>query len=144
MKRGFVLLLLCLPACRQAPPPARPAAPAAAAVKTIDTTPPQPAALQPPPVLTDEAPPPKSTVGQMTMDAPPPPTPQDEAVRASLPFSPAIGLDPVTGQKISIRATTPMVEMKGRVYYFSSEENKRTFMADPTPYLHGVFALPKS
>jgi YHS domain-containing protein len=143
MKRGFVFLL-CLAACSKAPPATRPAAPTAAAVKTIDTTPPQPAALQPPPVLTDEAPAPKSTVGQMTMDAPPPPTPQDEAVRASLPFSPAIALDPVTGQKISIRATTPMLEIKGRVYYFSSEENKRAFTADPTQYLHGVFALPKS
>ena len=144
MKRGLFLLLLCSAACHRATPPARPAAPGASEVKTIDSTPPQPAALQPPPVLTDEAPPPKSTVGQMTMDAPPPPTPQDEAVRASLPFSPAIGLDPVDGQKISIRATTPTVEIKGRVYYFSSEDNKRTFMANPTPYLHGVFALPKS
>jgi len=143
MKRGF-LLLLCFAACRQAPPPARAAAPRAAEVKTIDTTPPQPAALQPPPILTDEAPAPKSTVGQITLDAPPPPTPQDEAVRASLPFSPAIALDPVTGQKISIRATTPMLEMKGRIYYFSSEEDKRTFMANPAQYLHGAFALPKS
>jgi YHS domain-containing protein len=142
MKRGFVLLI-ALAACHRAAPPARPAAPRAADVRTIDTTPPRPAPLQPPPVLTDEAPPPKSTVGQMTMDAPPPPTPQDEAVRASLPFSPAIALDPVDGQKISIRATTPMAELKGRVYYFSSEENKRTFLANPTPYLHGVFALPK-
>ena len=144
MKR-WTLFFCAVVACHGAPSsPIRPAAPQAAEVKTIDSTPPQPAALQPPPVLTDEAPPPKSTVGQMTLDAPPPPTPQDEAVRASLPFSPAIGLDPVTGQKISIRASTPMAEMKGRVYYFSSEENKRTFMADPTPYLHGVFALPKS
>jgi YHS domain-containing protein len=80
----------------------------------------------------------------MQADAPPPPTPQDEAVRAALPFSPAIGLDPVSGQKISIRAATPTAELKGRTYYFQSEENKRAFMADPTQYLHGVFALPKS
>jgi len=143
MKRGF-LLLLCLAACHRAQPAARTAAPGAAEVKTIDTTPPQPAALQPPPILTDEAPAPKSTIGQITLDAPPPPTPQDEAVRAALPFSPAIALDPVTGQKISIRATTPTLEIKGRVYYFSSEEDKRTFMANPTQYLHGAFALPKS
>lgn len=143
MKRGF-LLLLCLAACHKAPSPTHTAAAGAAEVRTIDTTPPQPAALQPPPILTDEAPAPKSTVGQITADAPPPPTPQDEAVRASLPFSPAIGLDPVSGQKISIRANTPMLEMKGRVYYFSSEEDKRTFMANPAQYLHGAFALPKS
>ena len=142
MKHGLVLLL-CVAACKQAPPPARPAASPAAAVKTIDTTPPQPAALQPPPMLTDEAPPPKTSTNLMQADAPPPPTPQDEAVRAALPFSPAIGLDPVSGQKISIRATTPMVELKGRVYYFQSEENKRTFVASPAQYLHGPFALPK-
>ena len=139
MKRWLFLLCVAL-ACKQE---SAPALPPAAEVQTIDSTPPQPAALQPPPVLTDEAPAPKSTVGQMTMDAPPPPTPQDEAVRASLPFSPAIALDPVDGQKISIRATTPTFEIKGRVYYFSSEANKRTFMADPAQYLHGVFALPK-
>ena len=143
MKRCLLFLMVAA-ACKQAPPPARPAAQANVQVKTIDTTPPQPAVLQPPPVLTDEAPPPKSSVGQMTADAPPPPTPQDEAVRAALPFSPAIALDPVSGQKISIRATTPTVELKGRVYYFESEENKRTFAANPAQYLHGPFALPKS
>jgi YHS domain-containing protein len=142
MKRGLVFVCLVL-ACHRAPAPARPAAPRAADVKTIDTTPPQPAALQPPPILTDEAPPPKTSTNLMQADAPPPPTPQDEAVRAALPFSPAIALDPVNGQKISIRAATPMVELKGRIYYFSSEENKRTFVASPTQYLHGPFALPK-
>lgn len=140
MKRCLFFLALAA-ACKQSPPPTRPAAATAAQVKTIDTTPPQPAVLQPPPILTDEAPTPKSTVGQMTADAPPPPTPQDEAVRAALPFSPAIGLDPVSGQKISIRATTPTAELKGRIYYFQSEENKRAFMANPAQYLHGPFKL---
>jgi YHS domain-containing protein len=143
MKRCLLFLVFVL-ACKQAPPSAAPVAASAAQVKTIDSTPPQPAALQPPPVLMDEAPPPKSTIGQVTQDAPPPPTAQDEAVRAALPFAPAIGLDPVSGQKISIRAATPTVEMKGRVYYFQSEDNKREFMANPTQYLHGAFALPKS
>jgi YHS domain-containing protein len=113
-------------------------------MKTIDTTPPQPAVVQPPPMLTDEAPPPKTSTNLMQADAPPPPTPQDEALRASLPFSPAIGLDPVDGTKISIRATTPTAELKGHVYYFDSEANKQTFMANPAQYLHGPFALPKS
>jgi len=143
MNRSLLFLLALTLACKQAPSPARPAAPQAAEIKTIETTPTQPAALQPPPVLTDEAPPPKTSTNLMQADAPPPPTAQDEAVRAGLPFSPAIGLDPVSGQKISIRATTPMLEMKGRVYYFQSEENKRTFIASPAQYLHGPFALPK-
>ena len=142
MKHGFVFLL-CFAACHQGPPSTRPAAPQAAQMKTIDSTPPQPAALQPPPMLADEAPPPKTTTNLMSPDAPPPPTAQDEAMRAALPFSPAIGLDPVSGQKISIRATTPTAELKGRTYYFQSEENKRTFLASPQQYLHGPFALPK-
>lgn len=144
MKRCLLFLMVAAAACKQAPPATQSAVPAATQVKTIDSTPPQPAALQPPPVLIDEAPLPKSSIGQVTADAPPPPTPQDEAVRAALPFSPAIGLDPVSGQKISIRATTPTAELKGRMYYFESEENKRTFMANPAQYLHGPFALPKS
>lgn len=144
MKRCLFLLCAAVLACKQAPSPARPSAPGNAAVKTIDTTPPQPAALQPPPILTDEAPPPKTSTNLMQADAPPPPTPQDEAVRAALPFSPAIGLDPVSGQKISIRASTPKLELNGRIYYFSSEEDKRTFAASPAQYLHGPFALPKS
>jgi len=110
-------------------------------IQTIDSTPPQPAPLQPPPVLTDEAPPPKTSTALMQADAPPPPTPQDEALRASLPFSPAIALDPVNGQKISIRATTPTYEIKGHVFYFSSEDDKRTFMANPQQFLKGAFNI---
>lgn len=110
-------------------------------MQTIDSVPPQPAPLQPPPVLTDEAPPPKSTINMMSADAPPPPTPQDEAVRAALPFAPAIALDPVDGSKISIRANTPTLEIKGRVFYFSSDANKQLFAASPQQYLKGPFNI---
>jgi YHS domain-containing protein len=64
---------------------------------------------------------------------------EDEKVRAALPFSPAIAMDPIDGSKLSIRAATPTVEYKGRIYYFTSEANKRTFMANPTAYLTGRF-----
>ena len=64
----------------------------------------------------------------------------DEALRAALPFAPAIALDPVDGSKISIRANTASFESKGRIYYFASEANKRTFAASPDQYLKGVFA----
>jgi len=110
-------------------------------MQTIDSTTPQPAPLQQPPVLTDEAPPPKTSTALMQADAPPPPTPEDEALRASLPFSPAIALDPVDGQKISIRATTPTYEIKGHVFYFSTDANKRTFMANPQQFLKGPFNI---
>ena len=67
-------------------------------------------------------------------------TPQDERVRAQLPFAPAIALDPVDGLKVSIRATTPLAEYKNHLFYFTSEENKRVFLASPDQYLKGPFA----
>src|SRR5436305_8264617 len=106
---------------------------------TIDSTDPRPAVMQPPPVLPDEAPAPKPLNLAPNQEVPVL-TPQDEHVRAQLPFAPAIALDPVDGLKVSIRATTPMVEYKNHLFYFSSEGNKRIFMAGPDQYLKGVFA----
>lgn len=112
-------------------------------VQTIDSVPPKPSIIDPPPVLTDEGPAPKPKGDLKSPDAPPPPSPQDEALRASLPFAPAIGLDPVDGTKISIRTTTPTVEYKNHIYYFASEATKRQFIASPEQYLKGPFAIPK-
>jgi len=106
-------------------------------MQTIDSAQPEPVVLDPPPMLTDEGPAPKPKGDVTQPDAPPPPTPQDEALRASLPFAPAIGLDPVDGSKISIRASTPVAEYKNKIYYFSSDKNKRTFLANPEQYLKG-------
>lgn len=139
MKRiALIAIALAFVACNRSTP-ARRATRSATDVQTIDNTVPAPAALTPPPVLTDEGPPPKGPGNVATADAPPPPTPQDEALRASLPFAPAIALDPVDGSKISIRATTPNAEYKGHIFYFTSEANKRTFMASPDQYLKGAF-----
>ena len=112
---------------------------AATAVQTIDSADVRPTVMEPPPVLTDEGPAPKPKTDVAGPDAPPPPTPQDEALRASLPFAPAIALDPVNGTKISIRANTLTYEYKGRVFYFSTEDSRREFMASPDQYLKGVF-----
>jgi YHS domain-containing protein len=49
-------------------------------------------------------------------------------------------MDPVDGSKVSIRVSTSTFEYKGRVFYFSSEGNKRTFMATPETYTKGVFS----
>lgn len=124
--------------CARTAPPKRAARPAAD-VQTVDSVVPAPATLDPPPVLTDEGPAPKPK-GILSEDAPPPPSPQDEALRASLPFAPAIALDPVDGSKISIRTNTPTAEYKGHFYYFTSEGNKRKFMATPEQFTKGVFA----
>jgi YHS domain-containing protein len=131
MRRLAVFVLpVAVIACGRSAPKAQ-VARADTNIQTIDSTTPQPATLNPPPVLTDEGPPPKPPGNVQTADAPPPLSPQDEAMRAAMPFAPAIGLDPVDGSKISIRASTPSAEYKGHVFYFTSEANKRTFMASP-------------
>ena len=109
-------------------------------LRTIDSSPPHLAPINPPPMLTDEAPPVKTVTGLAQADAPSPPTPQDEALRASLPFAPAIAMDPVDGSKISIRASIPTVEYKNKLYYFANEDHKRTFMANPEQYTKGLFS----
>lgn len=124
--------------------PARRAAAQPSSIQTVDSVPPNPSVIQPPATITDLGPTMHS--GSDLVQAPTstttvaPPTPQDEALRASLPFAPAIAMDPVDGSKISIRANTPTAEYKGHVFYFSSEANKRAFIASPDQYLKGVFA----
>jgi YHS domain-containing protein len=113
---------------------------AKAEMRTIDSGNVQPATIDAPPVLTDEAPPLKTATNLAQADAPPPPTPEDEAMRAALPFAPAIAMDAVDGSKISIRAATPTVEYKNKLYYFSSEDHKRTFVANPEQYTKGLFS----
>lgn len=136
MKRASLLLIIALTAAcsRQASQQSA----RAQEMRTIETTDPRPAVLDPPPVLGDEAPLPKpKTVGS---EEAVPLTEKDEEVRAGLPFAPAIAMDAVDGSKISIRADTPRVELKNRIYYFSSEEHKRAFEANPEEYLKGAFS----
>ena len=139
MKRLLIVVCVCGLACTRAAPKKQIVRPAQD-VQTVDSVDPHPAVIDPPPVLTDEGPAPKPKGNVLSADAPPPPSPQDEALRASLPFAPAIALDPVDGSKISIRTKTPVAEYKGHLFYFSSEANKRTFLAGPEQYLKGVFA----
>ena len=139
MSRFIIPICIAALACGRSTPTARTARPASE-IQTVDSVDARSAVLDPPPVLTDEGPAPKPKGNVLSADAPPPPTPQDEALRASLPFAPAIALDPVDGSKISIRAGTAMAEYKGHIFYFSSEANKRTFLASPTQFLKGAFA----
>lgn len=55
-----------------------------------------------------------------------------------LPFAPAISMDPVDGSKVSIRRTTPSAEYEGKLYHFSSEENRTLFLEDPGKYVTGA------
>ena len=140
MKRFLVLVMVLVAACRgsKSTSPQQPAV--HSEMKTIDSGAVRPAVIDPPPMLTDEAPPPKPKENVAQADAPPPPTAQDEAVRAALPFAPAIAMDPIDGSKISIRASTPTFEYKNKIFYFSSEENKRIFQSNPEQYTKGVFS----
>ena len=131
----FLILILSAAACsRQASQQQ-----AAHEMRTIETADPRPVVLDPPPVLGDEAPAlrPKNPASP---DASAPLTEKDEEVRAQLPFAPAIAMDPVDGSKISIRASTPTLEYKSRIYYFASEENKRTFGGNPEEFTKGLFS----
>jgi YHS domain-containing protein len=138
MKRiSVVVLALTLAACDSAP---RTTQTASAQVQTIHSMPAQPAQLNPPPMLQDEAPPPKpKPLHQWDIPEPIIFSPEDEKLRAGLPFTPAIAMDPIDGGKISIRATTPTFEHKGKIYYFSSEANKQQFAANPDAILKGGF-----
>jgi len=107
-------------------------------MRTIDSIPPAPVILEPPPVLPDEAPAPKPKDAVQAENMVPL-NEQDEQVRAKLPFAPAIGLDPVDGSKISIRASTPTLLFQNHIYYFSSDANKRTFQSNPPQFMKGVF-----
>lgn len=134
--RAFPALLLLLAACDASQPVRQ----QGAGVATINTVAPAPAPLPQPPTIQDEAPPPKpKPLNQWHTPEPVVFTPEDEKVRAALPFSPAIAMDPIDGSKISITATTPTLEYKGKIYYFSNEANKHTFGTNPEAALKGGF-----
>jgi YHS domain-containing protein len=135
----FLLAALAAIGCDSTPSRRPVTQPAQAGMRSISDTQPQPARLEPPPMLTDEAPPPKPKALPWETPTPIVFSPEDEKLRASLPFTPAIAMDPIDGDKLSIRATTPTFEYKGKIYYFSSEENRRAFMASPDQYLTGKF-----
>jgi YHS domain-containing protein len=138
MKRFFALALLPL-ALATACDSATSTAQQPAQMQSINNVRPVPAPLDPPPMLQDEAPPPKPKAVPFQTQTPIVFSPEDEKVRAALPFSPAIAMDPIDGGKISIRASTPTFEYKGKIYYFSNEENRKLFMANPEQYLKGGF-----
>jgi YHS domain-containing protein len=136
MRRLLVSGILLLAACDSGPQ--RAGQVSAAQIQTIHNVAAQPAQLPQPPMLLDEAPPPKpKPLHQWHVPEPIIFSPEDEKLRTSLPFTPAIAMDPIDGSKISIRATTPTFEYKGKIYYFSSEENRNLFKSNPDFQLKG-------
>jgi YHS domain-containing protein len=139
MRLLFLLTLAALVACDSARPAAPRTPTANADVQTITTVRPEAATLDPPPMLQDEAPPPKPKLMPWQTQTPIVFSPEDEKLRASLPFTPAIAMDPIDGSKISIRASTPTLEYKGKIYYFSSTANKQIFAGNPEHALKGGY-----
>ena len=137
MKRALILLLVSA-ACRQSGTLSATKS-SAGSVRTLESVDARPAVIDPPPMLTEEAAAPKPR-DPLAAQNQIPLTEADEQLRAKLPFAPAIAMDPVDGSKISIRATTPTFELKGKIYYFTSEENRRTFVANPDQYTKGLFS----
>jgi YHS domain-containing protein len=138
MRRFYALALITLAACDSTPSSQQTSA-QRAELRTINSVPQRPAQLEPPPMLSDEAPPPKPKALPWETPTPIVFSPEDEKVRAALPFTPAIAMDPIDGSKISIRAITPTFEFKGKIYYFSNEANKRIFMSNPDGILKGGY-----
>jgi len=139
MKRLLPLFLIPLAACGQAGKSAAPTS-TSSEMRTIENTDVKPGTLDPPPVLSDEggaAPKPHAPIPGT---AAPVISEKDEQLRASLPFAPAIAMDPVDGSKISILADTPTVQTKTRLFYFSSEDHKREFLANTEQYMKGAFS----
>jgi len=140
MRRLIAAAAILASACHQAPKRAAKPTVTHSEMRTIENIDPRPMVNDPPPMLRDEAPPPKPKGQPWETPQPVPLTAEDEKLRASLPFSPAIAMDPIDGSKVSILARTPTFESKGHIYYFSTEANKRTFMSNPEQYMKGTFS----
>ena len=137
MKQCAVLLFLAA-ACGQQQPAARQASDAIS-METLESADAGPSVLDPPPTLNHATLAPKPH-DEATAKTQTPLTADDEQLRAALPFTPAIAMDPVDGSKISIRATTPTLELRNHIYYFSSEANRQTFAANPDHFTKGLFS----
>lgn len=137
--RYLLALVLITAACARssAPPAQQAAAVQPTEVRTIESVDPRPKLMDPPAVLEEEAAPPKPVGQPWEVKQPVLLTPEDEKLRASLPFTPAIAMDPIDGSKITIRASTPTFEYKGRIYYFQTEANKQQFAGNPEAVLKG-------
>jgi len=129
MRKLLLIVVAATVACQPDAPPNL------TQIQTIESVPVTAPILDPPPLLSEEAPPiPKRDLALGKV------TPGEEvsaAPRVPLPFTPAIAMDPVNGSKVSIRANTPIFEYKKKLYYFGSEANMKTFVADPESFLKG-------
>lgn len=138
----LVATALLFSACQQNPP----APEIGEELKTIDDSPLQAMVIDPPPTTVPQPLETKVADGEEkkkpTVTPPPNTTSNDEMLqhKINLPFAPAIAMDPVDGGKVSIRIDTPIMEYKNKIYYFTSDANRRAFAANPEQYVKGTLS----
>jgi YHS domain-containing protein len=135
MRTTVVLLaLIAASGCNlQRAPQQQPANPIE--IRTVDNTPIQPMPVEKPPMVTQQESAPVLRKADQQNEAARKAHEASLQKRVELPFAPAIAMDPVDGGKVSIRSDTPIHEFEGKLYYFTSEANKRAFIASPETYL---------
>jgi len=133
-------IVLCT-ACQQTP-----STPEVGDLRTIDDSPLEAMVIDPPPTTVPQPLETKIPEGEEKKNPPtnsaPSTSKPDEMLqhKINLPFAPAIAMDPVDGGKVSIRIDTPIIEYKNKIYYFTSEANRRAFAANPETYVKGTLS----
>jgi YHS domain-containing protein len=137
----IVLLLFATTACTSQKKKTPPDAPRVmAGVQTLENSDIRVMPVEPPPTINPQAALPRQKVDAKNPNAQQ--LTESELMRkmVDLPFAPAIAMDPVSGMKVSIRTDTPFTDYKNHRYYFSSQDNKREFLANADAYSKGVMA----
>jgi len=133
---GNLAAILLMAGCQQTPPASE-----VGELRTIDNTPLEAMVIDPPPTTIPQPLETKTPEGEVKKPVvtTPTATSPDESLqhKINLPFSPAIAMDPVDGGKVSIRIDTPTAEYQNKIYYFTSEGNRRSFNANPEQYGKG-------
>jgi len=140
---GTLAAALFVGGCQQTPP-----APPLGELRTIDNTPLEAMVIDPPQTTIPQPLETKLPDGETKKPAPTatPARAKDASSdemqqhKINLPFAPAIAMDPVDGGKVSIRIDTPIFEYKNKIYYFTSEANRRSFAANPEQYAKGTLS----
>jgi YHS domain-containing protein len=135
MIAAAVLLAVSCGQQKPAPPPA-----ATDGIQTLENNGVRVMPVDPPPMISEQDTLPKPKPLVSVPGAKPEPTFDESSKLIELPFAPAIAMDPVNGDKVSIRSDTPMLEYKNHVYYFSGADTRAEFAQNPDGYSKGAMA----
>jgi YHS domain-containing protein len=136
---SVVVMTALWAACAQKPAAPGPGPAPPVEMRTIENTPIETVPVEAPPQITDQQAEPKLRDPHAD-EAAKQRAEEDLRKQVSLPFSPAIAMDPVDGAKVSIRSDTPVLEYQNKIYYFASAGNRAAFRANPQQYVKGGLA----